>query len=337
LIGRRLAILTLCAVCLLAVACQNRGAPGDENGGAAVATTAVEAGPVVTQPSLVAPEVAPSATPIPPSPTPTEPLAATVNDEPIYLSLFEETLARQQQGQSAVAPEGGATENQETVVLDMLIERVLIEQAAAANGIVVTPEMVDAQMAELRRVAEEAGGEGAFAAWLQANQWTEATFREALSFEMLTERVSAMVTADVPEAVPQVHARYLQVEDEALAQSLLEQIRNGADFAALAQEHSLDRATAADGGDLGYFARGTLLVPALEEAAFALQPGEVSDVITATTPDGGQTVYYLVQVVDIDPERPLAPDLRAALLQERFSSWLVEEWAQADIVRYIDA
>jgi parvulin-like peptidyl-prolyl isomerase len=334
--GRRLAILTFCAVCLLAVACQDQGVPDSNDGNGDALATAAEGGPVSTQAAPVVPEVAPSATPIPPSPTPTEPLAATVNGEPIYLSLFEETLARQQQGQNAIAPDGGTTEDQEAVVLDMLIERVLIEQAAAANGIVVTPEMVDAQMAELRRVAEEAGGEGAFAAWLQANQWTESSFREALSYEMLTERVSALVTADVPEAVPQVHARYLQVEDEALAQSLLEQIRNGADFALLAQEHSLDRATAADGGDLGYFARGTLLVPALEEAAFALQPGEVSEVITATTPDGGQTVYYLVQVVEIDPERPLAPDLRATLLQESFSSWLVEQWAQADIVRYID-
>jgi parvulin-like peptidyl-prolyl isomerase len=264
-------------------------------------------------------------------------LAAEVNGEPITLASFEEALARQQQGQSTILEdEGGTPVNQETQVLDMLIERALIEQAAAANGITVTQEMVDQQLNELRQVAQETGGEGSFEAWLQANQWTEESFREALAYEMLTERVSTFVTADVPDVVPQVRARYIQVDDQALAQTLLDQVNNGGDFAALAQEHSLDRATAQDGGDLGYFAEGTLLVPELEQAAFSLQPGEVSDVITATTPDGGQTVYYLVQVVDVDMERPLGPDQRAALLQERFEAWLAEQWSQAEIVRHID-
>ncbi len=285
-----------------------------------------------------APEVgvASTATAVPPSPTPQEPLAATVNGEPITLAAYEEALARQQQGQSAILPDEDPALNQETLVLNMLIERALIEQAAAANNIALTTEAVDQQIAELRQVSEENNGEGSFEAWLQANQWTEEAFRDALAYEMLTERVSTLVTADVPQTAPQVRARYIQVEDAALAQSLLEQVRAGADFAALAREHSLDRTTAADGGDLGYFSQGTLLVPAVEEAAFALEAGQLSDVITATGPDGGQTVYYLVQVVEVDAERPLGPDQRAALLQERFESWLAEQWSQAEIERFIE-
>lgn len=275
-------------------------------------------------------------TAIPPTPTPQEPLAATVNGEPITLAAYEEALARQQQGQSLILQDEGDAPNQEALVLDMLIERTLIEQAAEANDIELAPEMVDQQMTELRQVSEESNGEGSFEDWLQANQWTEEAFREALAYEMLTERVSTMVTSDVPLTVPQVRARYIQVDDAALAQSLLDQVREGADFAALAREHSVDRTTAADGGDLGYFSQGTLLVPELEQAAFALQEGEVSDVITATSADGSQTVYYLVQVVEVDPERPLSPDQRAVLLQERFETWLAEQWSQAVIERFIE-
>lgn len=282
------------------------------------------------------PAIAATATPVPPTATPEEPLAAEVNGRPIYLTTFEEALLRQQQGQSAILSDPGTAVDQETQVLNMLIERALIEQAAQANGITVTQQMVEQQMAELRQVATESGGEGSFEAWIEANQWTEASFREALAYEMLTERVASSVTADVPETVPQVRARYIQLEDAELAQSLLEQIGDGADFASLARQHSLDRITAADGGDLGYFARGTLLVPELEEAAFSLQPGEVSDLITASSPDGGKTVYYLLQVVDVDPQRPLGPDQRAALLQEHFNAWLAEQWSQAEIVRYIE-
>ncbi|MFW5941926.1 MAG: peptidylprolyl isomerase [Chloroflexota bacterium] len=329
------AILALLFTLLLGAACRD-ASPGENGDGSAgdeqtTSTTAED-----TQLPPPDSEAQPTETPIPASPTPSEPLAATVNGEPITLAAFEEALSRQQQGQSLILQEPDPDVDQDALVLDMLIERALIEQAAEANDISVTTEMVEAQMAELRQVAEETGGEGSFEAWLQANQWSEDSFREALAYEMLTERVSAFVTSDVPQTVPQVRARYIQVDDQALAESLLEQIAGGADFAALAQEHSLDQATAADGGDLGYFAQGTLLVPELEEAAFALQPGEVSDVITASSTDGGQTVYYLLQVVDVDPERPLGPDQRAALLQERFEAWLGEQWSQADIERYID-
>lgn len=321
----------LLALLLLLVGCSDDdpGNSGTADGGAeTVAETPLPDPQVGAPPTLTA---------IPPSPTPQEPLAATVNGEPITLAIYEEALARQQQGQSAILQTEGAGQDQEALVLDMLIERELIEQAAEANGLVITPEMVEQQIAELRQAAEENNGAGSFERWLQANQWTEEAFREALAYEMLTERVSALVTAETPSTAPQVRARYLQVDDAALAQSLLEEVRsNGADFAALAQEYSLDRATAADGGDLGYFSQGTLLIPEVEEAAFGLQAGEVSEVITASNADGSQTVYYLVQVVDVDPERPLGPDQRAALLQERFEIWLEEQWSQAEIERLIE-
>lgn len=318
-------VLLLMLVLALAVAC--RQDPPSGTPAAAGATAGATAEAPATQPR---PEA--TATAVPPTPTPQEPLAASVNGQPIYLAEFEESLARLE----ANLPPDAADVNPEALVLDMLIERSLIQQAAATNGITVTVEAVNQQMTELRQLAEENGGEGSFEAWLQANQWTEEGFREALAVEMLTERVSAFVTADVPEAVPHVRARYLQVDDLALAQSLLEQARNGANFAELAETHSLDRTTGEEGGDLGYFPQGTLLVPELEEAAFALQPGETSDVITATDRNTGQGTYYLVQVVDIDTERQLSPDLRANLLQERFEAWLAEQWAQAEIVRYVD-
>ncbi len=85
-----------------------------------------------------------------------------------------------------------------------------------------------------------------------------------------------------------IHARHilLSVPDDAseaqrdsvveLAADLAERIRGGADFAELAGEHSDDRGTAAEGGDLGFFEQGEM-VAGFEEAAFALEPGEVSD------------------------------------------------------------
>lgn len=59
--------------------------------------------------------------------------------------------------------------------------------------------------------------------------------------------------------------------------ALKAEIAGGAEFAAVAAQHS-DCPSSARGGDLGPFGRG-MMVPEFETAAFALEPGSVSDVV----------------------------------------------------------
>ncbi len=271
-----------------------------------------------------------SPTPEPPTPTPEPPLAARVNGQPILLETFEQELARYEQALVELGLEKEEAVYREEV-LQALIERALIVQEAEREGIEVTPEMVMTRIEELRVAAGESGN---YEAWLEANRWTEETFREALRHEMIIEEMVAAVTADVPQAVEQVRARYIQVDNAELAQNLLTELQAGANFATLAARHSLDQLTAQNGGDLDFFARGSLLVPEVEEAAFALQPGEISDVITATN-GNGETVYYLVQTVERDPQRPLRDNMRYNLLQQRFESWLGQLWSEAEIERFV--
>ena len=77
--------------------------------------------------------------------------------------------------------------------------------------------------------------------------------------------------------------------------SVLKQAKAGADFAKLAQQHSQD-GSAAQGGDLNYFNKG-MMVPEFDKAAFALQPGQLSDVVTT------QFGYHVIKVTDRRPER----------------------------------
>lgn len=62
-----------------------------------------------------------------------------------------------------------------------------------------------------------------------------------------------------------------------LATQLRDRARGGEDFAAMAQQYSAD-GSAAQGGDLGFFGRGDMMAP-FEQAAFALEPGEISDIV----------------------------------------------------------
>jgi peptidyl-prolyl cis-trans isomerase C len=78
-------------------------------------------------------------------------------------------------------------------------------------------------------------------------------------------------------------------------ESVLKQAKAGADFGKLAQEHSQD-GSAAQGGDLNYFAKGQM-VPAFDKVAFELKPGQLSGVVTT------QFGYHVIKVVDHKPAR----------------------------------
>ena len=91
------------------------------------------------------------------------------------------------------------------------------------------------------------------------------------------------------------------------AEDLLKQVREGADFAALAKEHS-SCPSSAKGGDLGLFTRGRMVKP-FEEAAFAMKVGETSDVVET------KFGYHIIRVTEhIDPNQEPFEDAREAIV-----------------------
>jgi hypothetical protein len=110
---------------------------------------------------------------------------------------------------------------------------------------------------------------------------------------------------------------------EALAASLRQRAAGGEDFSALATEYSQDPGSAARGGDLGFFGRGRMVAP-FEEAAFALETGEVSEVVES--PFG----YHIIVV---DDRRQ--PDL--AEQREDFRQFLVQQSQQEAETAYLDS
>ena len=91
-------------------------------------------------------------------------------------------------------------------------------------------------------------------------------------------------------------AQHILVENEELANDLLEQIKEGADFAELARLNSEDTSSNEEGGDLGYFER-ELMGAEFDKAVFAMNIGDISEVIAT---DYGY--FHIIKLNDIEPE-----------------------------------
>lgn len=117
-------------------------------------------------------------------------------------------------------------------------------------------------------------------------------------------------------------------DDEArrMAQSALDEIRLGADFAAVARRVSEDLGSASQGGDLGCFARGRM-VPEFDNAAFSLDAGQVSDVVRTSFG------YHVIKAVSrreetIPPFAQVKESIRQQVMAERVQA-MVSDKAEA--------
>jgi len=117
-----------------------------------------------------------------------------------------------------------------------------------------------------------------------------------------------------------VHARQIRVSTEQTANYVIAQLAGGVDFATLAYQY--DPLT---GGDLGWFPRGYLTQPVIEEAAFALQVGEYSGVIKT------ELGYHIVYVIERDAAHPLSDDARNVLQHLALENWVKEQRTAAVI------
>lgn len=256
-----------------------------------------------------APTLQPTATASAPTAT-TQPLAAVVNGEGIPLSVYQAELNRYQQ---AVGTEL-ATE-QKQIVLDTLIDRQLLAQAAAEDGFTVDVAMVNER---LNKLMEQIGGETALQAWMDQNGFTIETLKEALSLEIAAAWKRDQIYNQTPKAMEQVHARQILLYTAEKANQVLAELKNGGDFAKLAALY--DPVTY---GDLGWFPRGFLLDPKLEEAIFSLAPNEITPVIQTSAG------FHIVQLLAREAQRPLDADTYQAMQLLALQTWLQQRRAES--------
>ena len=282
-----------------------------------------------SQPEATPPE--PTATPVPAPTNTSEPLAAVVNGEQILLEEYERQVARYEAsmvaaGQDPTTPEGqSALAQGRQWVLDLMVEQMLIEDAATAVGLVVSDADVDATIAGLRADI----GDEAFDAWLVQEDMTVEEMRERLRGDMLATQMANRVAESVQARAEHVHARHIVVATEEEARLILSQLQAGGDFASLARMYSQDISTRDVGGDLGFFPAGVLTSKEVEAAALALQPGQLSDVVPSSLG------FHIVQVVERVPDREIDPENLRLLRDQAVRACLDGLKSSADIQIFV--
>jgi peptidyl-prolyl cis-trans isomerase C len=255
------------------------------------------------------------------------------------LSLFERRIRRPI---SALQPDQLAQVNDS--ILNDLINRELLFQESGKQKIDIPKETIQKEFDRIKGRYEDPKKFEAIMAQMQmtTDSLKDQIHRKMAVQELIKKEVGAKVSVTEAEAKrvfdenpedfkqkPQVRARHILIKVEkdadeaakAAARKKLEAVQEkankGEDFSALAKTHS-EGPSNVRGGDLGFFGRGQMVKP-FEEAAFALEPGKISDVVET------QFGYHLIKVEEKKAERSLPFEEVRAKLMEKLKSGKIEK------------
>jgi len=231
-------------------------------------------------------------------------------DESIILKsdvLQQMAFAALQQDLTREQLAGSQAEEMFRSILDNMIQDELLIAKAKEDSLEVSTEMIEQRVRDQIRQMKDERGAAEFARQLASEDLTEREVRDRLrkrfrkdAFrQMMHARLAQQITLS-PKDVSEFRNRYegslppiyglshimvspqpnesRESEAREKAEAILKRIRNGEDFAELARNHSEDPGSGPRGGDLGFFGRGDM-VSEVENVAYALSPGEVSDVL----------------------------------------------------------
>ncbi|WP_022697247.1 peptidylprolyl isomerase [Euryhalocaulis caribicus] len=218
-------------------------------------------------------------------------VAAEVGETRIYVSDVEREAA----AQGAIAPGDRISTDSDAYsrVLDELIDQRLLAMEAARRGLADTDEA----RRRLQTARERILG----------NVLVETAVDESVTEDSIRRMYDEQVR--LVELGDEVRARHILVETREAADEIKAQLDEGADFAQLAFDNSIDEATRLDGGDLGYFTSDAMVAP-FSTAAYATPVGEISD------PFETEFGWHIVKVEDRRAQqRPSFEELRPRIVR----------------------
>ncbi|MEK5236814.1 peptidylprolyl isomerase [Paenibacillus sp. FSL L8-0470] len=228
--------------------------------------------------------------------------------------------------------------------LKNLITTTLVDQEAKKANVTVTDEDLNAEIEDLKT---QLGGEEALNAALSQSNMTLDDLKKQMPMQVkirkLIEPKVTVTEKDISayydenkasfNQQEEVRASHILVATKAEADSIVKQLKEGADFAKLAKEKSTDTASKENGGDLNFFKRGDM-VAEFSDVAFKLKVGETSGAVKS---DFG---YHIIKVTDRkeakeytleEKKAEIEKTLKAKKVSEMSNTWLSELNSKAKI------
>ncbi|NLK72584.1 MAG: hypothetical protein GX285_06165 [Clostridiales bacterium] len=266
-----------------------------------------------------------------------EEIVAKVNDKAITFGQLDELYSVYM----AAMPDIGIKEQEmKEVVLDDMIRLEVIKQYLSANNIEVESAEIEE---EYKNYMEQVASNSITKEFFEKNNISEAFVKEYIIGSYLYDikfydKVTSEVKNEEEAAIQyynnhkdeftRVRASHILVKKKKEAQKIMDKIKSGEDFTALAKEYSID-GSAQNGGDLDYFPKGKMVKP-FEDAAFALEIGEVSDIVET---DYG---FHIIKLTDkiTDAFEEIKDYVVSVMYNDIYQTKLEEIKAEMEIVTY---
>ncbi len=164
---------------------------------------------------------------------------------------------------------------------------------------------------------------------LARNGLTEEEYRDISRAATLRVKVTAGFQAEIPERLPSVDYREIQLLDMETAEGFVTQLNEGADFGTLAAENSINQTSGPNGGERGWVAEG-VLDEDTEAVLFALEPGEITTFLSANN----SVFVYEVTQKSVGREVSVTDSVRLGGLA--YGAWLSEKALEVEIENEMD-
>jgi parvulin-like peptidyl-prolyl isomerase len=235
---------------------------------------------------------------------------AVVGDQQISKDEFQQLMQRAKKSydaQKRAFPKAGSTEYEQLKgqAITFLVQQAEVEEQAKKLGVDVSDDKVDKEIARYKK--QFYGGSNArYEKAVKQQGLTDDQAREAIRQQLISQALFKKVTGDVKVSDADIKqyydthktqyvqpesrdVRHILVTKKALADSLYQQVKSGANFAKLAKQYSKDPGSASNGGKLTVSKGQT--VPEFDKTAFSLKTGEIS------RPVHTQYGYHIIQAL----------------------------------------
>ena len=231
-------------------------------------------------------------------------------------------------------------------VLEQIIQEKIQLKKAEEMQVIVNQSEVDTEYDKFKKIFNS---DEKFIEFLASLKIDEEYFKDSIKKDLTISKLKEKMTenAEISEEeiavfynshmdmFYRVKASHILLETEDEAKKILERVKAGEDFNNLAKEYSTDPSVKENNGDLGYFRHGDM-VEEFETAAFALKPGEISELVKS------QYGYHIIKVEDkkIDKLEDVKDELKTNMIMEKknedYNKAFEEMYTKAKIEKYTE-